>query len=104
MAEAKKDIKHIEFEGYEFDVDMDNFDDVDFFTLSDEATTNVSKLIPITKLVLGEDGYEKLKAYFVKKDGKLGMNKLSLIYAKILEIEDPKESASGSHKSNTQTN
>lgn len=101
---SEKNIKHVEFEGFEFDVDMDNFDDVEFFTLSDEATTNISKLIPITKLVLGEDGYERLKAYFVKKDGKLGMNKLSLIYAKILEIEDPKESASGSQGKNTQTN
>lgn len=104
MNEKKPNIEHIEFEGYEFDVDMDNFDDVEFFTLSDEAMTRPAKLIDITKLVLGQDGYEKLKAYFVKKDGKLTMSKLSDIYSKILKIEDPKESASGTQETNTQTN
>ena len=104
MAEAKKDIKHIEFEGFELDVDMDNFDDVEFFTLSDEAQTNPGKLIDIAKLAFGEEGYKALKAYFVKKDGKLALSKLSAIYEKIFQAEDPKESASGTRKANTQTN
>lgn len=85
------DIKHIEHDGFKIDVDMDVFDDVRFFELSDRAMTEPGKLIDIAKLAFGEDGYKRLVDHFTKKEGRLKMSKLSEIYNKIFEIQDPKE-------------
>ena len=107
MSEKKEDIKHIkhiEHEGFEFDVDMDNFDDIEFFELADELETNQAKIIDIAKLTLGAEGYNAMKEYFKKKDGKLKFSTVSQIFDKILAITDPKDSASGSQGKNTQTN
>lgn len=98
------DIKHIEHDGFKIDVDMDVFDDVRFFELSDQSMTEPGKLIDIAKLAFGEDGYQRLVDYFTKKEGRLKMSKLSEIYGKIFEIESPKESASGQQKPSTRTN
>ena len=85
------DIKHLEYEGYKFDVDLDAMDDVEFLTLADEAMVRGGAFIDIAKLVFGKDGYEKLKAYFVKKDGKLKVSTLKAIFDIVLAAESPKE-------------
>lgn len=85
------EIKHFEHEGFKFDVDLDAMDDVEFLTLADEAMVRGGALIDIAKLVFGNDDYEKLKAYFVKKDGKLKISTLKAIFDKVIASESPKE-------------
>lgn len=97
-------IKHIKYADYSFDVDMDCFDDVRFFETADRLEAEPKLHIDILKIAIGEDGYEALKDHFEKKDGKLKMSVVIEAVAKIFEASDPKDSASGSSKSNTKTN
>ena len=85
------DVKHIEYKGYKLDVDMDKFDDVEFLDLADQAMTRGGALIDIMKMAVGEDGYKDLKAYFVKKDGKLKISVLKDIFDLIFNEVSPKE-------------
>ena len=96
--------KHIEIDDYSFDVDMDCFDDVEFFEIADKLEAEPRKHIELLKLAIGEDGYSAFADYFKKRDGKLKMTVVMNAVAKIFEASDPKDSASGSSKSNTQKN
>lgn len=94
---------HIKFEDYSFDVDMDCFDDVRFFEMTDRLEADPKLHIDILKLAIGESGYKEFAAHFEKKDGKLKMSKVISAVAAIFNAADPKESASGTSESNTQT-
>lgn len=96
--------KTITFNDYSFDVDMDCFDDVEFFEIADKLDTEPRLHINILKMAVGEDGYKAFSDHFKKRDGKLKMSLVIEAVAKIFEASDPKDSASGSSKSNTQTN
>ena len=89
MAE-KSNITTVEHEGYKFDVDLDLFDDVEFFELADGVEQKQSNLIEILKLVL-KDKYSDMADYFKKKDGRFKMSTASAILDKILSVPDPKE-------------
>lgn len=96
--------KNIKFKDYSFDVDLDCFDDVEFFEIADRLEAEPKLHINILKMAIGEDGYKAFAEHFKKRDGKLKMSIVIEAVAKIFESSDPKDSASGSSKSNTQTN
>lgn len=92
-AEApKSEIKDITFDGYAFKLDMELLDDVELLEMID-AIENQSKpgvIIQLLRNLIGDDGYDEMKAYFVKKDGRFKMSKLSSVYQAIFEDFDPK--------------
>lgn len=99
-----KNIKHVEVAGYKFDVDLDGFDDVEFFEMSEQLDEHPKYFIDILKLGIGEDGYKKMEQHFKAKDGKFKMNVVIEAVNKVLEITDPKGEASGQSDGSTQTN
>lgn len=95
--------KTIKLDDYSFDVDMDCFDDVEFFEMSDKIEENPKLNIDVLKLAIGNDGYEKFADHFKKSEGKLKMSKVIEAVARIFDVSDPKDSASGNSEKNTQT-
>lgn len=96
-------IKQIELNGFKLDVDMDGFDDVEFFEKSDKLEEHPNYIIDMVKMGIGEKQYEKMKAYFVKKEGRFKMSVLTEAFNLIMDITDPKDEASGQSASSTQT-
>lgn len=93
VPEFKAEIKDIEYDGYKFKVNTDLIDDVEVVDLIDkiENQQNMKAIVDFLKYLVGDEGYEKMKAYFVKKDGRFRLSKLSAIYQSIFENFDPKE-------------
>lgn len=92
----KADIKEVEFEGYKFNVNFDVIDDVENIEIIDkiENQNNVVAIIDFLKSMIGHGQYEIMKEYFVKKDGKFKISKLTGIYQAIFDKFDPKDSPS----------
>lgn len=100
MAEPTKDSKQVTksepreltFEGYKFSVDTDLLDDVEAFEIIDriENKGQVAAVVPLLEFLIGKEGYELMKAHFVKKEGRFRVSKLSKIYEVIVENFDPK--------------
>lgn len=110
--EAKTMVKELEVDGYKFTVDTDLLDDVESLEIIEriENKGQVAAVLPLLKIILGNEEYEKLKAYFVKKDGedhaaelkaadkpedkdyrpRMRVEKLSDVYMAIIENFDPK--------------
>jgi hypothetical protein len=90
--EPKSQIRQITFEGYSFEVNLDVVDDVENVELIDkiENQQNVKAIVDFLERLLGKDGYEKLKAHMVAKDGRFRLSKLGDIYTAIFEQFDPK--------------
>lgn len=95
--------KTIKLDDYSFEVDMDCFDDVEFFEMSDKLEENPKLHIDIFKIAVGNSGYDNFAEHFKKKDGKLKMSRVVEAVAKIFDESDPKDSASGNSEKNTQT-
>lgn len=85
--------KELELDGYKFMVDTDLLDDVEAFELIDriENKNQVAAIVPLLKFLIGEKGYEDMKAHFVKSEGKFRVTKLSQVYKVIVENFDPKD-------------
>lgn len=101
MAEAPKEtkapaapstIKELTVDGYTFTIDTDRIDDVEILDTVDaiENQKQLKEIITFLKFLVGDDGYEALKAYFVEKDGKFKLSKLFEVYTAIFENFDPK--------------
>ncbi len=90
--EFKGEIKDVNFDGYEFQVDTNVLDDVEIVELIDliENKQNLKAIVDFLIYLLGEDGYKSMKEYFVKKDGRFKLSSLSKIYQAIFENFDPK--------------
>lgn len=88
----KSTIRTVEFDGYKFDIDEELLDDVELLEMIDgiENGERPALIMTLLKKLVGDDGYDKMKAYFVKKDGRFKMSKLSGIYQAIFENFDPK--------------
>lgn len=99
-----QDIKTVEVGGYKLTVDMDAFDDVRFFEMSEQVEEHPKLFIDILKMAAGEAEYSKMEKHFVKKDGRFKMNTVIEAVNKVLDITDPKGGASGQSESSTQTN
>lgn len=84
--------KELEFEGYKFTVDTDLLDDVEAFEHIDriENKGQVAAIVPLLKFLVGEKGYDDMKAHFVKTEGRFKVTKLTKVYEVIIENFDPK--------------
>jgi hypothetical protein len=91
--EFKAEVKDVNYDGYAFKVDTDLIDDVEIVELIDkiENQQNLKAIVDFLKYLVGDEGYEEMKAYFVKKDGRFRLSKLSEIYQAVFENFDPKE-------------
>lgn len=89
---AKTKGNELEIDGYKFRVDTDLLDDVEAFEIIDriENKNEVTAVVPLLKFLIGEKGYDDMKAYFVKKEGKFRVTKLSQVYQVIVADFDPK--------------
>lgn len=92
MADA---IKTINFDGYSLTIPSEDvLDNADIFDLLDDIQNggeNNLKLIKLLKALLGQEEYDKLRNYFVKKDGKFSASNAGEICGKVLESFSPKE-------------
>lgn len=103
-ADQKKDgIKELELDGIKFTVNTDLLDDVEAFEHVDriENKGQVAAIVPLLTFLIGEEGYNKLKADFVAQDakehegeegykGRFRVSKLSKVYEVIIENFNPK--------------
>lgn len=105
MPEVEKNssIKQVEIEGYKFTVDTDLLDDVEAFEYIDriENKGQVAGIVPLLKFLIGDKGYEAMKAHFTELDayehkddpeykGRFRISKLNNVYMAIIEKFDPK--------------
>lgn len=92
-AVAKKDDNHVEItvDDYTFKANIDLLDDVDTLEMLDDVQAGkVGEMIKLIKLVVGEDGYDQMKAHFVAKDGRMRIAKMNSAFEAIFEKFDPK--------------
>lgn len=90
---ANTELKDVTVDGYTFQVDMSLVDDVDNVELVDkiENEHNLKAIVEFLQKLLGADGYDKLRAYYVEKDGRFKLSKLGEIYQAIFEQFNPKD-------------
>lgn len=83
----------IEYDGYKFTVDSALLDDVEIVDLIEriEAGKSLKATVEFLYYLIGKDGYEQMKAFFVKRDGRFKLTKLTRIYYAIFEKFDPKD-------------
>ncbi len=92
-AVAKKDDNQVEItvDDYTFKANIDLLDDVDTIEkLDDVQAGKGGEMIKLIKLVVGEDGYDQMKAHFVAKDGRMRIAKMNSAFEAIFEKFDPK--------------
>lgn len=89
---VKSTIQQIEVDGYKFEIDTDRIDDVEVLDTIDaiENQKQLKEIITFLEFLIGAEGYRRLKAYFVEKDGKFKLSKLFEVYTAIFEKFDPK--------------
>lgn len=82
----------VEYDGYKFTVDTAMLDDVEIVDLIEriEAGKSLKATVEFLYYLIGEDGYNDMKAFFVKRDGRFKLTKLTRIYYAIFEKFDPK--------------
>lgn len=100
---ASASLKEIVVDGYKFTVDTDLLDDVEAFEHIDriENKGQVAAIAPLLKFMVGEKGYNDMKAHFTSTDaaehqgdpdykGRFRIKKLQDVYLAIIEQFDPK--------------
>jgi hypothetical protein len=82
----------IDYEGYKFTVDTDLLDNVEIVDLIEriEGGKSLKAVVEFLYYLIGKDGYEKMQAYFVEKEGRFKLTRLSRVYYAIFEKFDPK--------------
>lgn len=90
--EDNNSTKELEIDGYKFVVNTDLLDDVEAFEIIDriENKKQTAAIVPLLHFIIGTDGYEKMKAHFVAKEGRFRVTKLSKVYQVIVENFNPK--------------
>lgn len=83
--------KHIDYEGFSTDIDMEVFDDVRFFEIADKLEEKPALNIEIVKLGLGEKEYDRFEKFFTKLDGKFKMSRVMGMVVKLFEEAGPKD-------------
>ena len=85
-------IKEIEYDGYKFSVDTDDLDNVDTLELIEriENKNQIGVIIPLLKLLITDEGYDKMKDHFVTNYGKFRATALVEVYQAIIAKYDPK--------------
>jgi len=88
---AKKKLTELVVDGYTFQADIDLIDDVETLeTIEDIEGGKVSQIITLVKKVVGEQGYEDMKAHFTEKNGRMQISVLNKVFEVIFEKFDPK--------------
>jgi len=64
-------------DGLEIEVNGDFMDDVETLEVMDRMTTAPEAIIPFVKKIFGEDNYQTVKAYYVKKNGRMRITDLN---------------------------
>ena len=64
-------------DGLEIEVNGDFMDDVETLEVMDRMTTAPEAIIPFVKKIFGEDNYQTVKAYYVKKNGLMRITDLN---------------------------
>ena len=103
-SKTKSTIHELEVDGYKFTVDTDLLDDVEAFEYIDriENKGQTAGIVPLIKFLIGDEGYNNMKAHFAKSDaeehkdqkdykGRFRVSKLSDIYLAIIEKFNPKD-------------
>lgn len=92
-ADKNSTVKELEIEGYKFTVDTDLLDDVEAFEHIDriENKGQTAAIVPLLHFIIGEDGYNDMKAHFVEKEGRFRITKLAKVYEVIIANFDPKD-------------
>lgn len=86
-------LKEIKVRGYSFSFNPDVIDDVEVLEeLEALSNNNPAVMITFLRRVLGDSGWQAMKAYFVKKEGKMRITTLEKVFTGIFENFDPKES------------
>lgn len=88
----KGEVIDINYEGYEFKVDTALLDDVDALEMIDsiENQNNMKSIVDFLQYLIGKDGYNQMREYFIAKEGRFRISTLSKIYVAIFEKFDPK--------------
>lgn len=91
--ETEKKLRDVTYDGYTFKLDDDLLDDVEVLEMIDavESENKPGAVIRLLKQIIGDDGYDAMKAYFVKKDGRFKMTKMMKIYEAIFAGFSPKD-------------
>lgn len=102
-AKKTSTVKEIEVDGYKFTVDTDLLDDVETFEMIDriENQQQVAAIVPLLRLILGDETYTEMKVHFTKADAEANkdkkgykarfrLGKLQEVYVAIIEKFDPK--------------
>lgn len=88
----KGEVIDVEFDGYKFQADSALLDDVEIVDLIEriESGKSLKAVVEFLTYLIGKDGYEKMKQFFVERDGRFKLTKLSRVYYAIFEKFDPK--------------
>ena len=91
-AEFKGTQTEVDFEGYKFMVNTDLLDDVEIVDLIEriEAGKSLKAIIEFLDYLIGHQEYIKMKDYFVAKEGRFKLTKLTALYQAIFAKFDPK--------------
>lgn len=102
-ATPKETIQEVEVKGYKFKVDTDLIDDVDTLQFIEriENKGQIAVVLPLLQHILGDEEFEKMKAFYVAEDAKANAGKkgykprmrmtlLEPIYLAIVDKFDPK--------------
>lgn len=91
MKDDKYEIKKLEIDGFEFEYNTENFDNVDMLELIDEVESGAFQKLPkLLRVMLGKDTYNELKNAMTKKHGTFKISKMDEVYSKIFD-ENPKD-------------
>lgn len=103
--EFKPEIREVEIDGYKFQVNTDFVDDVEIVDMIDEIENkkNLKAIVEFLKYLIGDAGYENIKSFYVKKDGRFRLTKLTEVYQAIFENLDPKDLPSSESEKTIQT-
>lgn len=91
MKDDKYEIKKLEIDGYEFEYNTENFDDVEMLDLIDEVESGAFQKLPkLLRVLLGEKTYTGLVNAMTEKHGRFKISKMDEVYSKIFN-ESPKD-------------
>ena len=91
-ADFKPEVKEFDFYGYKVKVDTAVLDDVELLDMIDQIENDhrLKMIIPFMEFLVGKDEYEKIKAYFIEKDGRFKLTVLTELYYAIFDNFNPK--------------
>ena len=73
------------YKGEKFEIDKEAFEDYAFLELSGEVDSNPTKLPALLKLILGDDGHERLKDAVRDENGRVKIPALMGAYQAVME-------------------